>query len=138
MARLAARLVRRTARKPPAAAEDLGGGLYPQRHRHRRRLFPAGRAGAGRAPRPGHRRLRSLDAGRVMRAAALAGFATLLLAACNKGAPEPEAQATEIPSELAGEAARPPQPAQPGEEIGTPMAERMATLGLLNKRNNIT
>lgn len=73
-----------------------------------------------------------------MRAAALAGFATLLLAACNRGAPEPEAEATEIPSELAGEAARQPQPAQPGEEIGTPMAERMATLGLLNKRNNIT
>lgn len=73
-----------------------------------------------------------------MRAAALAGIAALLLAGCNRGAPEPEADSTEIPEELAAETASPPPPDQPGEEAGTPMAERVATLGLLNKRNNIT
>src|SRR5690606_25800591 len=133
MARLAARIVRRPARKRPAAGEDLGSGLYPQRHRHRRRLSAAGRAGAGRTARARDGRLRSLGPGRVMRAAALAGIAALLLAGCNRGAPEPEADSTEIPEELAAETASPPQPDQPGEEAGTPMAERVATLGLLNK-----
>ena len=58
-----------------------------------------------------------------------------LLAACNSQAPEPEAEATEVPEELAG-AGRPVPIA--GGGIGTPMAERVAVLGLLNKRNNIS
>jgi hypothetical protein len=58
----------------------------------------------------------------------------LLLAACTGEAPEPEPEATEIPEELAGAA---PPPAVTGG-VGTPMEDRVATLGLLNKRNNIT
>jgi len=58
----------------------------------------------------------------------------LLLTACSGEAPEQEAEATDIPEELAGEA-----PAVAGEGgLGTPMAERVAVLGLLNKRNNIS
>ncbi len=60
--------------------------------------------------------------------------ALLLLGACTNEAPEPEAEATEIPEELAGDA---PVVAA-GDGIGTPMAERVAVLGLLNKRNNIS
>jgi hypothetical protein len=57
-----------------------------------------------------------------------------LLAACNREAPEPEPEATEVPEEFAG--ANQVIAAQGG--IGTPMEERVAVLGLLNKRNNIT
>ena len=57
-----------------------------------------------------------------------------LLVACTNEAPEPEAEETEIPEELAGDA--PVVVASGG--IGTPMAERVAVLGLLNKRNNIS
>jgi hypothetical protein len=63
--------------------------------------------------------------------AALAALS--LLAACNREAPEPEPEATEVPEEFAGAA---PSIAQGG--IGTPMEDRVAVLGLLNKRNNIT
>jgi hypothetical protein len=59
----------------------------------------------------------------------------LLLAACTSGAPEQEDEATEIPEELAGAA---PAVIAAGDDIGTPMAERVAVLGLLNKRNNIS
>ena len=59
--------------------------------------------------------------------------ALLLLGACTNEAPEPEAEATEIPEELAGDA---PVVAA-GDGIGTPMAERVAVLGLLNKRNGL-
>ena len=66
---------------------------------------------------------------------ALSALASLaLLAACTGEAPEPEAEATEIPEEFS----------QPGRviaaqgSIGTPMEERVAVLGLLNKRNNIS
>jgi len=67
---------------------------------------------------------------------ALAPVAALaLLAACDQGPPAPEAVETEIPEEL-----RQSPPRQPAAEagLGTPMAERVATLGLLNKRNNLT
>jgi hypothetical protein len=60
--------------------------------------------------------------------------AVLLLAACTNSAPEPEAEATDIPEEFAG--AAPPVAGAGG--IGTPMDERVAVLGLLNKRNNIS
>ena len=60
-----------------------------------------------------------------------------LLAACEQDAAPPEsAVQTEVPAELQqGEL-----PVQPADEagIGTPMEERVATLGLLNKRNNVS
>ena len=45
------------------------------------------------------------------------------------------AEETEVPAELASAA---PVVAATGAAIGTPMAERVATIGLLNKRNNIS
>ena len=58
----------------------------------------------------------------------------MLLAGCRNEAPAPEPVETEIPEELQRD--NTPQPVASG--IGTPMAERVATLGLLNKRNNIS
>ena len=58
----------------------------------------------------------------------------LLLAACTREAPEPEPEATEVPEELTGGAAT----IEAENGIGTPMEERVAVLGLLNKRNNIS
>lgn len=60
---------------------------------------------------------------------------TLLLAACSSGAPAPAAEETEIPEEIA---AAPMPEVTVDEGLGTPLADRVATLGLLNKRNNIT
>ncbi len=64
----------------------------------------------------------------------LLGLLSLQLGACTNQAPEQETEETEIPEELAGSA---PAVAA-GGGIGTPMAERVAVLGLLNKRNNIS
>ena len=61
-------------------------------------------------------------------------LALVLLAACTNEAPQQEAEATDIPEELAS--AGPAVVAAKG--LGTPMAERVAVLGLLNKRNNIS
>jgi hypothetical protein len=61
----------------------------------------------------------------------------LALAACNQGAPEPEAEETEIPDEIERPDA-PPVEAADDIEGATPREERVATLGLLNKRNNLT
>lgn len=59
----------------------------------------------------------------------------LVLIGCNDAAPDPDAEATEVPKELAGD----PLPDLGDiEAIGTPMEERVATLGLINKRNNIS
>lgn len=64
--------------------------------------------------------------------AALAG----LLAACS-GEPAPtKPDETELPKELAGELTKTPK-AVPSD-AGTPLKERVATLGLLNKRNNLS
>jgi len=57
-----------------------------------------------------------------------------LLAACSQEPAAPQAQETEVPEEYAA-AMPPPSKVDPG--VGTPLAERVATLGLLNKRNNI-
>jgi hypothetical protein len=63
----------------------------------------------------------------------LAPGLVLLLAACN-GSSEPDAAATEIPEGVAAQASVPAVES----EYGTPVKDRVATLGLLNKRNNIT
>jgi hypothetical protein len=70
-----------------------------------------------------------------VRALAALSAAALLLGACTKSAPEPEAESTTVPEDIARQAV-PVQTAAGG--IGTPMAQRVATLGLLNKRNNIS
>jgi hypothetical protein len=64
-------------------------------------------------------------------------FATVL-AGCGSGEPgdDPEAQATDIPKAVS--AARPPGAPTIESEYGTPVKDRVATLGLLNKRNNLT
>ena len=56
-----------------------------------------------------------------------------LLAACNGEAPEPEPEATDVPEEFAGAG-----PVAGDGGIGTPMEERVAVLGILNKRNNLS
>lgn len=63
-----------------------------------------------------------------------ASAALAVLAGCDSAAPEPEAEATEVPEELAGSG----RPIAVEAGIGTPMEDRVAVLGLLNKRNNIT
>ena len=61
----------------------------------------------------------------------------LAVAGCGGDPPDPRPVETDVPEEL--QAAAPP-PSVPAEEagIGTPMEERVATLGLLNKRNNVS
>ena len=68
----------------------------------------------------------------VALAALLLGSA---LAACTQDAPAPEPEETEVPEDLA---AAPLLPEGLDEGIGTPLEERVATIGLLNKRNNLT
>lgn len=63
----------------------------------------------------------------------LAPGLVLLLAACG-GSDEPDAAATDIPEGVAAQASVPAVES----EYGTPVKDRVATLGLLNKRNNIT
>lgn len=59
----------------------------------------------------------------------------LALAACSEAPPPPKPVATEVPEEFRRPAAAPALPT--GASIGTPMKDRVATIGLLNKRNNI-
>lgn len=69
-----------------------------------------------------------------MRAAPLLLLAPLALAACNgDGGADPAA--TEVPKEAAGQAAA---GTVIESEYGTPVKDRVATLGLLNKRNNLS
>lgn len=58
------------------------------------------------------------------------------LPACSKAPSPPKAIETEVPDELRQQTA--PLPGPTGETVGTPMKDRVATLGLLNKRNNIS
>lgn len=58
------------------------------------------------------------------------------LAACG-GEPAPEEQDTGVPDAIAGMQAGPAQAAL-GQQIGTPNKDRVVTLGVLNKRNNLT
>lgn len=65
-------------------------------------------------------------------------IAALLLSACGQSVePQPVTEDTVIPEQVAKQAKAPPlAPQEKG--IGTPNTDRIATLGLLNKRNNIT
>ena len=69
----------------------------------------------------------------MRRAAVLA--LPVLLVACSKAPPPPRPEETSIPKEIEQQAPLPVQPK--GENGGTPLKDRVATLGLLNKRNNI-
>jgi len=68
-----------------------------------------------------------------MRALAPIMFAAAL-AACNNEPPAPRPVETEVPKQLAQSS----QVAQTGDSLGTPMKDRVATIGLLNKRNDIS
>ncbi len=61
----------------------------------------------------------------------------LLLAACAEEPPAPRPVETEIPEELRSDTQQPQVPSDEAQ-TGTPMADRVATIGLLNKRNNIS
>ena len=71
----------------------------------------------------------------MARCAAMAGAAVFALAGCSQGAPEPEPVATEIPLDFDAEEL--PEIVDT-QNIGTPMEERVATIGLINKRNNLS
>ena len=60
----------------------------------------------------------------------------LLVGACSQDPPEPEPVNTEIPEEL--QRVQLPEIAAAEAGIGTPLEDRVATIGLLNKRNNET
>lgn len=66
---------------------------------------------------------------------ALSGAGLLALAACSSGAPEPDAEETEIPEELSQ---APLITGEVQDGIGTPLEQRVATIGLINKRNNLS
>ena len=62
-------------------------------------------------------------------------LALFALAACHKAGDEVEPKPTDVPKAVAGNA----KPASAVEsEFGTPVKDRVATLGFLNKRNNET
>ena len=63
-------------------------------------------------------------------------MAVTMVAACSDDAPEPTPTQTQIPEEL--ESIDLPEIAGDEAGIGTPMEERVATIGLLNKRNNLS
>jgi hypothetical protein len=69
------------------------------------------------------------------RLALVAGAGLFGLAACSSEAPAPVVEETEIPDEIA---AAPLPPVEVEDSLGTPLADRVATLGLINKRNNIS
>lgn len=66
-------------------------------------------------------------------------FAALVLSGCEEGEVEPQGDTVDVPID-----ADAPAEAEPGAETAeqlaeaTPMAERVATIGLLNKRNNVS
>ena len=59
-----------------------------------------------------------------------------LVAACSQEQPDAVPPETRVPKAVARQMGPPSQAAAQG--LGTPLAERVATLGLLNKRNNIS
>ena len=71
-----------------------------------------------------------------MRASAAIILCALGLAACSKDAPDPTPVETTVPDELAKSGTTDRGDAT--KRIGTPMEQRVATIGLLNKRNNVS
>jgi hypothetical protein len=71
-----------------------------------------------------------------MRRALALLLAPCLLAGCSQGEQEAAPVETKLPKSVAREMGDAAKPVDTG--IGTPLAERVATLGLLNKRNNIS
>ena len=69
---------------------------------------------------------------------ALFGPMLLGLAACSQDPPAPKPEETEVPSDLQTGSAAPANDVTRPAEIGTPMEDRVATIGLLNKRNNLS
>lgn len=67
----------------------------------------------------------------------VAAAVPLLLAAC-KGEPAPEVQDTGIPDAIAQTGGKPAAPIAKKDDYGTPLKDRVATVGLLNKRNNLS
>ena len=72
----------------------------------------------------------------AMRAPIAMLAAMLVLWGCDNDQPEPTAVETEVPDELSKRGAA--QGTEDADAVGTPMAERVATIGLLNKRNNVS
>lgn len=71
----------------------------------------------------------------MRRSAATLALAAGLLGACSQAAPEPAPRETRLPEEL-----RQKRTVTPAAQVAgaTPMEERVAVIGLLNKRNNLT
>ncbi len=68
---------------------------------------------------------------------ALMAATLLAVSGCSDASPpSPRAAETQLPPELAQAPAEPPVTAE--DAPGTPMAERVATIGVLNKRNNLS
>ncbi len=73
--------------------------------------------------------------GRVIVQRAWVLFPTALLAACSNNGDAVNPKATEIPAAVKAQAAGGPVVES---DYGTPVKDRVATIGLLNKRNNLT
>ncbi|MHA7821045.1 MAG: DUF2155 domain-containing protein [Erythrobacter sp.] len=65
-------------------------------------------------------------------------FALLALTACGDGEADPDEQAVAVPIDEAASPAEETTAAPTDIADATPMAERVATIGLLNKRNNVS
>ncbi|NVE95680.1 DUF2155 domain-containing protein [Altererythrobacter lutimaris] len=79
----------------------------------------------------------------MTRAFALSGFtalAALTLSACSEDTAEPDPEVAEDAEQSAAAPAEDEAPEQLSEQVAgaTPMEERVATLGLINKRNNVS
>ena len=73
----------------------------------------------------------------MIRAPGLAVALLLALGACSRqGDPAADAKATDVPKEVVQAAGTAGPPAE--SKFGTPVKDRVATIGLLNKRNNLT
>lgn len=66
------------------------------------------------------------------------GLAALALAACGTQEADSESGPIEVPIDEAASPAEAPTEAPAEDTDATPMAERVATIGLLNKRNNVS
>ena len=62
----------------------------------------------------------------------------LLVAACGEEAGEPDPVASATPEPPADDSPPPPTPVEADAPVGTPLEERVATIGVLNKRNNVS